>query len=89
MGKYLLIMLMLLILGLLLGVFFGNLMTNYDIKKCKYIVPDNQYYEAEQDCYMTLERTEWARFWNIFVMVILSDCMIGIAAAFVYMIKEM
>ena len=67
------------LLALISGLFFGNMIHNYQVGKCNAIaVNSNQYYEAESNCYMVLEKPNWNLFWNSVIMFIISAMWLGI-----------
>ena len=88
MGRYILLASLVFILSLIIGTLLGNVYTNYEVGKCKYIVPDNQYYEAQQDCYITLQRPEWNRFWNCFIISLIITINLEFVIVIVYIMKE-
>lgn len=64
------------ILSLLLSM-TGILIHNYEVNKCE-IVSQNQYYEAQSNCYMTLYLPNWNLFGNIFIMFIMTLIILGV-----------
>jgi len=70
------------ILGILIGLLVGLLgipIHNYEYKKCQHIVADtNQYYEAQSDCYLVLERPGWNMFWNFIIVAVPGVVWFGI-----------
>lgn len=76
------------ILVSLLGIYAGILMHNYEVQKCSTILSEsNQYYEAQANCYMPLQRPMYNLFWNGFAAMFIFYCAAVVVVLALHTIK--
>lgn len=65
-----------LILGLVVASIVGTAYNNYEVSKCHFI-SQNQYYEAQTDCYTVLQTPTYNLIRDIVAFYILFGCFFG------------
>lgn len=76
--------------ALICGMVFGNILHNYEVRKCNKIIADtNQYYESESNCYMALERPNWNLFWTSFGIGVVNIIIGGLIWFYIWLILNL
>lgn len=74
------------VVGLLIGIFGGVVIHEYELNKCNSLSSstNQEYYnyELQNDCYFVLEKTEWHFFLAIFAFGIIGALLFGAAGMF-------